>query len=295
MKMIFAQWAIPFCLVLTLLLGACGEKKEETGDSGEANNGGSGSDNSTLDTTAPTSLSISINAGAANSTSDNVTLTLSANDTVGVTGYYASETNTTPESSASGWKNVTSATAYTDNVSFILSSGYASKTVYVWFKDAARNVSDVASDSITTTAPVSVVISNSATVSGTTYTSSNLEWQIATASETDGLSSGLTWTSDQVRLNWADGVSYCTNLNLNSQTDWRFPTKEEIASLIDTSVSSPKIVSVLVATTQLTYWTSTPNPSYSTKNVWYVHFSHGTLSKANKTDDKHRVRCVRGG
>jgi hypothetical protein len=144
-------------------------------------------------------------------------------------------------------------------------------------------------------APVSVVISNSATVSGITYTSSNLEWQIATASETDGLSSGLTWLSDQVRLNWADGVSYCTNLNLNSQTDWRLPTKEEIASLIDTTVSAPKIVSVLVATTQLTYWSFTPNPSYSSTKVWYFHFSHGTMSQAHKTEQKHRVRCVRGG
>ena len=143
-------------------------------------------------------------------------------------------------------------------------------------------------------APVSVVISNSATVSGITYTSSNLEWQIATASETDGLSSGLTWLSDQVRLNWADGVSYCTNLNLNSQTDWRLPTKEEIASLIDTTVSAPKIVSVLVATTQLTYWSFTPYETSSTK-VWYFHFSHGTMSNAHKSEQKHRVRCVRGG
>ena len=50
MKTIFAQWAIPFCLVLTLLLGACGEKKEETGDSGEANNGDTGN-------TTPSSVS----------------------------------------------------------------------------------------------------------------------------------------------------------------------------------------------------------------------------------------------
>jgi len=55
MKTIFAQCAIPFCLVLTLLLGACGEKKEEHADS-------EGSDNDGTDTattlSAPANLSV---------------------------------------------------------------------------------------------------------------------------------------------------------------------------------------------------------------------------------------------
>ena len=55
MKTIFAQCAIPFCLVLTLLLGACGEKKEEHADS-------EGSDNDGTDTattlSAPANFSV---------------------------------------------------------------------------------------------------------------------------------------------------------------------------------------------------------------------------------------------
>ena len=69
-------------------------------------------------------------------------------DDVGVVGYYASETSTTPSASSSGWTSVTSATSYSANVSFTLSSGDGTKTVYVCFKDVAGNVSASASDSI---------------------------------------------------------------------------------------------------------------------------------------------------
>jgi hypothetical protein len=77
-----------------------------------------------------------------------VTLAISATDNVGVTGYYASESSTTPEGSAS-WTSVTSTTSYSANVSFTLSSDDNEiKTVYIWFKDSAGNISSPASDTI---------------------------------------------------------------------------------------------------------------------------------------------------
>jgi len=66
-----------------------------------------------------------------------------------VTGYYASETSTAPSSDAEGWTVVTSMTTYNTNVQFTLSSGDGEKTVYVWYKDAAGNVSSAATDTIT--------------------------------------------------------------------------------------------------------------------------------------------------
>ena len=116
------------------------------------------SDTITIDTTAPSNTTSAnfINSGALSTTSTSVTLTLSATDAVGVTGYYASETSTTPSASATGWTSVTSTTSYSSaSVSFTLSIGDGTKTVYVWFKDAAGNVSVSASDSIIldTTAP----------------------------------------------------------------------------------------------------------------------------------------------
>ncbi len=100
------------------------------------------------DVTAPATPSVSINGGASSTSGTSVTLTLSATDSVGVTGYYASESSTKPALSNSGWKSVSSATSYSGSVSFSLSSGTGTKTLYVWFRDVAGNISDSASDNI---------------------------------------------------------------------------------------------------------------------------------------------------
>jgi len=107
----------------------------------------------TVDTNSPSNPTISINSGAATTTSTSVTLTISATDDVGITAFYASEASSTLSSSDSGWNSFTSSTSYSATVSFTLSSassaGNYSRTVYVWFKDAAGNVSTSASDGIT--------------------------------------------------------------------------------------------------------------------------------------------------
>jgi hypothetical protein len=100
------------------------------------------------DLTPPTG-SISINSGASYTNSTSVTLSLSASDSVGVTGYYLSTSSSTPSASASGWTSVTSTTNYSSSVSYTLSSGDGTKTIYVWYKDSAGNISSAYSDSIT--------------------------------------------------------------------------------------------------------------------------------------------------
>ena len=64
-----------------------------------------------------------------------------------MTGYYLSKTNSIPPSTASGWTSVSSSSSFTANVNYILSS-IGINTVYVWFKDAAGNVSSSASNTI---------------------------------------------------------------------------------------------------------------------------------------------------
>jgi len=98
--------------------------------------------------TTPPACSVTINNAAAYATSTAVTLTLSATDAVGVTGYYVSSSSTTPLATAAGWTAVSSTPSYTGTVGYTLSSGNGSKTVYAWFKDAAGNVSATTSDAI---------------------------------------------------------------------------------------------------------------------------------------------------
>ena len=91
MKTIFAQWAIPFCLVLTLLLGACGEKKEEHADSEGSDNGGT--DTATT-LSAPTNFSVT--AGDSKVTLDWVAVSGASSYTV----YWGTSTGISSSSTA---------------------------------------------------------------------------------------------------------------------------------------------------------------------------------------------------
>lgn len=87
-----------------------------------------------------------INAGAADTTSTGVSLTLGATDNLGVTGYYASETPTTPILDI--FTAIAPTTYYVGTVPFTLSTGEGIKTVYVWYRDAWGNISSVVADAI---------------------------------------------------------------------------------------------------------------------------------------------------
>jgi len=101
----------------------------------------------TLDTTAPRARSRSTVVRLHRC--DRGALNLAATDAIGVTGYYVSTSATAPSAGAAGWTAVTATTSYSGTVAYTLATPDGSKTVYGWYKDAADNVSAVASDSIT--------------------------------------------------------------------------------------------------------------------------------------------------
>jgi alpha-tubulin suppressor-like RCC1 family protein len=158
------------------------------------------------DTTAP-SGTVSINSGASYTNSTSVTLTLSATDSVGVTGYYLSDRSTTPSASASGWTSVTSTTSYSGSVSYTLSSGEGSKTIYAWYKDAAGNVSSTASDTITldTTSPT-VSITSPTTSTTYTATSSTVSLSGSASDSTSGISE-VSWSNSKGGSGTASGTA----------------------------------------------------------------------------------------
>lgn len=255
------------------------------------------------DTTAPTNTTSSnfINGGASSATSTSVTLALSATDTVGVTAYYASETSNTP--SASGWTAVTSTTSYSASVSFTLSTGDGTKTVYIWFKDAAGNVSAAVSDSIT----LSTVVHIPDTGQTTSYTGTfgeDHDYTINSPSYTDNGDgtitdnlTGLVWQKedDATTRTWSDAGTYCTNLSLTG-IGWRLPTDLELMTIVDYGKYSPSINTSYFPNTQSSYssayyWSSIP---YNTTDAWIVNFSYGFVRNMVKTNS-HYVRCVRGG
>lgn len=98
--------------------------------------------------TKPPVGSVSINDGDDCTNSLTVTVSLSATDNTGVTGYYLSTGAAPPSQYSSGWTSVPATTDYRENVSYTLDNGDDRNTVYVWYKDASGNLSDTASDSI---------------------------------------------------------------------------------------------------------------------------------------------------
>ena len=118
------------------------------------NMSGSVSKSIEYDQSIPYNITISIEGGNSTTTSKIVQVTISAEDSgAGIAGYYISNTSTPPSLVASGWVNFADANisnSYSATVFHtLIDSTPGSKSVYVWFKDKALNLSYVKGDSIT--------------------------------------------------------------------------------------------------------------------------------------------------
>lgn len=148
----------------------------------------------TQDGTPPAGLII-INSGAEYTNFPTITLTLSATDNVGITGYYVSTNPSIPSSSE--WISVTSGTSYSTDISYILDTGDGIKTVYAWFKDASGNVSNTANDSVTLDITPPTITISSPTSDALYTTTSNMITLGGSASDgTSGIS----------RVEWSNGT-----------------------------------------------------------------------------------------
>jgi len=70
-----------------------------------------------------------------------------ATDDFGVTGYCVKIYHSTPSSSDSCWTSVTSTNSFSKSSISISANRYSKTYAYVWFRDAAGNISAVYSDS----------------------------------------------------------------------------------------------------------------------------------------------------
>ncbi|MBF0240819.1 MAG: DUF1566 domain-containing protein, partial [SAR324 cluster bacterium] len=260
-----------------------------------------------VDGVAPTNPLVSVNGGAAISRETSVRLSLSATDDVGVTGYYASESSATPPAvTDSSWTSVTSSASYTGTGTFTLtSSGEGSKTVYVWFRDSAGNVSIVTSASISYSLGHDRLVwpDTGQTTSYTATFGEDNDYTIRAPSYTDNGNgtitdniTGLVWQKedDNNTYSWSSAGTYCDNLELGSQTDWRLPHVKELSTLVNAGTYSPSINTTYFPNTNSSnYWSSSADAG-STSYAWYVNFTSGHVGNNSKADSGY-VRCVRGG
>jgi hypothetical protein len=200
------------------------------------------------DTSAPTLTSgvkinnlapSSDNSTYANSTS--VTVEINASDPqTGITGYYITEDNSTAPTSSSNtvtWKtdNITvGSTSISDNVSFTLSSTDATKTIYVYVKNAQDNVSvysSSATDSIIldTTAPDD---NGTARLTGSVASTSNQDNQTYTTTLSVALDNLSSWAQDNVSN--AAVISGIYGYYLTGSDNWSTPPAADNSSLWET-------------------------------------------------------------
>ncbi|WP_103918369.1 Lcl domain-containing protein, partial [Candidatus Venteria ishoeyi] len=103
-----------------------------------------------------------------------------------------------------------------------------------------------------------------------------------------GSAGEYTWEEAQQQADIANGQGY------KGYTDWRLPTKRELASIVEYQCGDPAInETVFPATLSYYFWSSSPL-AYGSNYAWYVGFNNGGVNTYNK-DNAWRVRLVRGG
>jgi len=108
---------------------------------------------------------------------------------------------------------------------------------------------------------------------------------------------GFVWerSTDPTARTWDQANTYCNDLTLGGKDDWRFPTKDELLSLVDKTQSNPALPlgHAFINVYSYFYWSSTTNDIFPA-NALPVHFGDGYVYSYSKTYNMY-VRCVRGG
>jgi len=111
---------------------------------------------------------------------------------------------------------------------------------------------------------------------------------------------GLVWEHSPSACNpgiptcvWQSAQFHCNQLRVGNRQGWRLPTVQELASLVDPTVTAPSLptgnpfMSVQLAG----YWSAT---TFGPGGAWDVEFSSGGVSTIAKSTSLN-VWCVRGG
>ena len=114
------------------------------------------------------------------------------------------------------------------------------------------------------------------------------------------LITGLVWqkTVPKTTSSWKDALSYCENLTYADCSDWRLPNKNELASLVNYSITNPpysdfpEISDLNIS--DLAYemfWSSSTSVGEYNNDAWSIYFNDGDVCDEYKEGNYH-VRCV---
>lgn len=109
---------------------------------------------------------------------------------------------------------------------------------------------------------------------------------------------GLVWqqTPDRTGLDWDNAGAYCAALDTGGHTDWRLPSRREIATLVSYNRDIPTFANLLQSTkSNESFWTST---TYIVDTTQAYALANGTaymeLRSKGTASTSLATRCVRG-
>ena len=108
---------------------------------------------------------------------------------------------------------------------------------------------------------------------------------------------GLMWQDNvevkEFEMNWNEAHAYAEKLRLGGFEDWRVPSKDELATIIEKNWRKDRIYSVFDNVVSNYYWSST---TYADSSIyaWRIHFDNG-YQYHNLKSLRYYVRCVRAG
>ncbi|MGI6393996.1 MAG: DUF1566 domain-containing protein [bacterium] len=105
---------------------------------------------------------------------------------------------------------------------------------------------------------------------------------------------GLQWqrTLSGSTYNWQNAINYCDGLTYGGYSDWRLPTRKELATLPDYGRYNPAIDTDAFPGTPSSYFWSSSSYVYNPDNAWYVYFYLGNVLY-NSKPNTYYARCVR--
>lgn len=109
---------------------------------------------------------------------------------------------------------------------------------------------------------------------------------------------------DSINRYWGESITYCETLSLDSFSDWRLPSINELKSLFDRNKTTPFVVSDfehILSTTGDQYFSSTTSTVYGNSDYAYtINFYFGQTGRVKKLEVSPKVPsvktiCVRAG
>ena len=111
---------------------------------------------------------------------------------------------------------------------------------------------------------------------------------------------GLVWekSPDTTSVRWTVARRMCMEKSVGGQKGWRLPSLEELASLVDPSVTPPSLAlssgHPFLAIRSAVYWSST-RPGEDPNGSWGVHFGLGGGATFINWAHSVQVWCIREG